>query len=93
MPQYRVAHLRQAHAVPHIVRAANLGKWFPPWTVSREKWREALLPQVYGVSKDILLFSEWGAPLVHHYRVFGGGSACLPTRELYGQAMGVYGSG
>ena len=48
--------LCQAHAVPHTVRAANLGKWFPPWTVSREMWREALLPHVSGVSTDILLF-------------------------------------
>ena len=29
MPHDCVAHLRQAHAVPHIVRAANLGNGFP----------------------------------------------------------------
>ena len=40
------------------------------WTVSREMWCEALLPHVSGVSTDIVLFSEWGAPLIHHYLVF-----------------------
>ena len=56
------------------MRAANLGKWLPLWTVSREMWHEALQPHVSGVSTDILLFSERGAPLIHHYRMFGGGS-------------------
>ena len=71
--------------MPHTMKAANLAKWFPPWTVSREMWREALLPQVSGVSTDILLFSERGAPLIHHYRVFGGGSAHVSLSGiLYG---------
>ena len=82
MPQDCVAHLRPAHAVPHIMRAANLGKWFPPWTVSWEMWHEALLPQVSGVSTDILLFSERGIPLAHHYQG-GGGSAHVSLRGSY----------
>ena len=82
-PQDCVAHLRQAHAVPHTVRAANLWKWFPPWTVSREMWREALQPHVSGVSTDIVLFSERGAPLIDHYRVFGRGSAHNSLRGSY----------
>ena len=53
------------------------------WTVSREMWREALQPHVSGVSTDILLFSERGAPLIHHYRVFGGGSAHNSLRRNY----------
>ena len=82
-PQDCVAHLQQAHAVPHTVRAASLGKWFPPKTVSREKWGESLQPHVSGVSMDILLFSERGAPLIHHYHVFGGGSAHNSLRWNY----------
>ena len=82
-PQDCVAHLRQAHTVPYIVRAVNLVKWFPPWTVSREVWREALLPYVSGVSTDILLFSERGVPLIHHYRVLGGGSTHVSLHGSY----------
>ena len=83
-PQDWVSHLCQAHAVPHTMRMANLGKWFPPWTVSRKIWRDVLQPHVSGVSTDILLFSERGAPLIHHYRVFGGGGA---HNSLHGNYM------
>ena len=64
--------------MPSTVKAANLGKWFPPWTVSRETWREALKPNVSGISTDIILFSE-----------HGGGRAYLPTRELHDQAPAI----
>ena len=87
MPQDCAARLRQAHTVPDTVRVANLGKWFPPWTVSREMWCEALQAHVSGVSTDILLFSERGAPLIHHYHVFGGGSAHNSLRCHYIQAF------
>ena len=69
-PQDCVDHIRLAHAVPAMVKAANLGRWFPPWTVSRDKWHEALRSSVSGVSTDVLLFSQCGVPLVHRYRVF-----------------------
>ena len=46
-------------------------------------WREALQPHVSGVSTDMLLFSERGVPLIHHYRVFGGGSAHTSLRGNY----------
>ena len=89
-PQDCVAHFRQAHAVPHTVRVANLGKWFLPWTVSWEMWREALQPHVSGVSMDIFLFSERGASLIHHYRVFGGGSAHNSLHENYMLKLRVF---
>ena len=73
-------HLRLAHAVPATMKAANLGKLFPPWTVSREIWRDALKPRISGVSTYVLLFSESGAPLIHHYRVFGWGGAHASLR-------------
>ena len=82
-PQDCVEHLRQAQAMPSTVKAANLGKWFPPWTVSRESWREVLKPNISGISMDIILFSERGASLVHHYHVFGGGSAHISLRGSY----------
>ena len=62
---------------------ANLGKWFPQWTVSREMWRKALQPHVSRVSMDISLFSERGVPLIHHYRVFGGESVHNSLRGNY----------
>ena len=46
------------------------GKWFLPWTVRREAWTDALKPCNSGISTDVLLFSELGHALVHHYRVF-----------------------
>ena len=61
-------HLRLAHAVPASVRTENLGKWFPPWTVKRQTWSEPL-KRISGVSTCLLLYSECGHPLVHHYRV------------------------
>ena len=64
-------HIQLSHVVPPTVKSANLGKWFPPWTVSRETWCDALNSHVSGVSTDVLLFSKNGAPLIHHYRVFG----------------------
>ena len=59
-------HLRKAHAVPAEVRTSNMGQWFPPWTVRREVWTNALKPCNSGISTDVLLFSELGHALVHH---------------------------
>ena len=82
-PQYCMNHLRLAHAVPATVKTANLGKWFPPWTVKRQTWCDALNPRISGVSMDVLLFSECGAPLIHHYRVFGRGVSYISLRGSY----------
>ena len=30
----RSYNIRQKHSVPNSVKAANLGRWFPPWTVT-----------------------------------------------------------
>ena len=83
MPQDCVDHMRLSHAVLATVKASNLGKWFPLWMVSRETWRDALNPHVSGVSTDVLLFSENGASLIHHYRVFGRGGAPASLRGKY----------
>ena len=39
--------------------------------VTRAVWRKAMKLHVSSVSTDVLLFSESGSSLVHHYRVFG----------------------
>ena len=51
-------------------KTANLGRWFPRWTVTRAVWHKVLKPHVSGVSTDAVLFSENAPQLVHHYRVF-----------------------
>ena len=61
--------------VPAAVRTSNMGQWFPPWTVRLEAWTDALKPCNSGISTDVLLFSELGHALVHHYRVFQRGTA------------------
>ena len=63
-------HLRLAHVVPASVGTANLVKCFSPWTVTRQMWKDALNPRISGVLTDVLLFSECGPALVHHYRVY-----------------------
>ena len=42
---------------------------FPPWTVTRQLYAESLTAQHSGISNDVLLFSEVGLSLVHHYRM------------------------
>ena len=62
-------HLRKAHAVPKEVKTANMGQWFPPWTVRRQVWTNALKPGNSGISTDVLLFSGLNISLVNHYIV------------------------
>ena len=76
-------HLCLVHAVLASVRTANLGKWFPPWIVTHQTWGDALNPRISGVSPDVLLFSECGHPLVHHYRVFTKGILHVSQRGNY----------
>ena len=60
--------MRRAHDIPLLV-AANLARWFPPWTVSGEQWSSMSHPAVSGIAVDTLLFSRIGVPLFHRYRV------------------------
>ena len=62
-------HMRRTHDIPPVVKAANLARWFPPWTVTREQWTNMTQPAFSGVAVDTLLFSRIGVPLFHRYRV------------------------
>ena len=64
-----VDHMRRTHDAPLVVKAANLARYFPPWTVTREQWSEMTQPFISGVVIDTLLFSRIGSPLFHHYRI------------------------
>ena len=48
----------------------NVARFFPPWTVTRSVWLNALRPDISGVAADALLFHEAGRRLVHRYRVY-----------------------
>ena len=52
-----IDHMRRTHNLPLSVRAANLAKYFPAWTVTRDQWSKMLMPCVSGVAIDMLLFS------------------------------------
>ena len=69
-PQDCIDHMRRAHDTPPLVKAANLARWFPPWTVSREQWTSLAQSAVSGIAVDTLLFSRIGVPLFHRYRAF-----------------------
>ena len=52
------------------VKSANLSKFsLPAWTVTTEQWADILMPSIYGVAIDTLLFSRIGSPLCHRYRL------------------------
>ena len=51
------------------VKVANLSKFFPAWTVTREQWAAMMIPSISGVAIDMLLFSRIGSPLCHRYRL------------------------
>ena len=52
-----VDHMRMAHDIPPLVKAANLAQWFPPWTVTREQWHSMSRPVISGIAGDTLLLS------------------------------------
>ena len=64
-----IDHMRRTHDVPLTVKAANLARYFPPWTVTREQWSAMTMPSISGVAIDTLLFSRVGSPLFHRYRI------------------------
>ena len=81
-------HLRGSHSVSSEVKTACLARFFSLWTVQREIWTDALKPCNSGISTDVLLFSEMGHVIIHHYRVFRGVS-CLLSQRLSHPVAGV----
>ena len=41
-----IDHMRRVHKVPLSVKAANLATYFPPWTVTRERWADMMMPSI-----------------------------------------------
>ena len=65
-----LVHLREKHGGSQFVALKILGKFFPPWTVSRDFWHAALQPGISGIAVDLRLFHESGCRLVHKYRIY-----------------------
>ena len=63
-------HLRGRHNADSSVGLKMLGKYFPPWSVTRETWHAVQPPGVSGIATDIMLFHQPGRPLVHRYRIY-----------------------
>ena len=55
-----IDHMRKAHDTPHLVKVANLARWFPPWTVSREQWSSLTRSAVSGIAVDICCSAALG---------------------------------
>ena len=85
-----VDHIRRAHDIPPLVKAANLASWFPPWTVTREQWSSMSQPAVSGIAVDTLLFSRIGVPLFHRYRVFNRSGTHGAFRGAYMRQIHVF---
>ena len=69
--------------MPEKVQHIRLETFFPPWTVTRQVYTDSLMSRHSGVSNDVLLFSDIGLSLVHHYRVHKRGLPHVAFRRNY----------
>ena len=63
-------HLAEKHGGSILEIKTNVAHFFPPWTVTRDVWHDALQPNISWVAVDTLLFHESSSRLVHWYRVY-----------------------
>ena len=82
-PQDLMDHVRGAHKVPEEVQNIKLETLIPPWTVTRKMYMESLTSRHSRISNDILLFSDIGLSLAHHYRVHKRGIPHVAFRKIY----------
>ena len=75
-------HVRGAHNVPGEIQNVSLETLFPPWTVTRQVYTDSLTSRHSGIN-DVLLFSDIGLSLVHHYRVHKRGLPHVTFRRNY----------
>ena len=69
--------------VPEEVQHIKLETLIPPWTVTRQVYMDSLTSRHSGISNDILLFSDIGLSLTHHYRVHRRGVPHVAFRRNY----------
>ena len=75
--------MRRIHRLPLSVKATNLAKYFPAWTVTRDQWSKMLMPCVSGVAIDTILFSRVSSPLCHRYRLISHTGSHAAFRGTY----------
>ena len=81
-----VDNLRKTHEISHSVKAANLARYFPPWTVTRSQWSEMTRPAISGVAIDTqwrLMFSRIEVPLFHRYWIISRAGTHVAFRGTY----------
>ena len=78
-----IDHMRRTHKVPLSVKVANLAKYFPACTVTRDQWSDMLMPCISGVAIDTLLFSCIGLPLCHRYQLISPTGSHAAFRRIY----------
>ena len=82
-PQDLMDHVRGSHRVPEEVQNIKLETLIAPWTVTRQVYMDSLTSHHSGISNDILLFSDIGLLLAHHYRVHKRGVPHVAFRRNY----------
>ena len=82
-PQDLMDHVRGAHNVPGEVKKVSLETLFPPYFVTRQVYTESLTSRHSGISNDVLLFSDIGLSLIHHYRLHKRGLPHVAFRRNY----------
>ena len=83
-------HMRRTHKVPLSVKVANLAKYLPAWTVTRDQWADMLMPSISGVAIDALLFSRIGSPLCHRYHLISRTGSHAAFRGTYLRRLRVF---
>ena len=48
-----LSHLHDKHGGSQYVALKSLGRFFTPWTVSRDLWQMVLRPDVLGIAVDV----------------------------------------
>ena len=85
-----IDYMRRTHNVPLTVKAANLPRFFPPWTVTREQWSTMSMPSISGVAIDTLLFSHVSSPLFHRYRIISRTGSHAAFRGTYMRRLNAF---
>ena len=89
MTQDLMDHVHGAHKVPEEVQHIKLETLFPPWAVTRQVHTDSLTSRHSGISNDVLLFSDIGLSLVHHYWVHKRGLPHVAFRRNYMSQLGA----
>ena len=76
-------HGRGAHRVPEDFQSAKLEKLIPLWIVTWKVYTESLTSRHSGISNNILMFSDIGLSLAHHYWVHKRGVPHVAFRNNY----------